>query len=269
MPYVFVKVKGGLGNQLFQYAIGEYLEAKLGKKVIYDVSDYDSKSSRELKLSELGIENHRLIRSKILSKIFWMLMRIIFRPMIHLEKKYGEIPRSNMLGRYFGFKGYYQTTDFVEPIKEKLVRNTVPTSNAEFEGEIAIHMRRGDYTSAKNMKIHGVCSDEFYLDAIRIMKDRGFKKFRVYSDDIVYAKSILQLDESITFGSMSGSNYDFDEFIELAQHRSGLIISNSSFSWWSAIISDSDNVIYPSKWFQDPVLQEGAAGFRVPRWTAL
>lgn len=108
--------------------------------------------------------------------------------------------------------------------------------------EVAIHVRRGDYVN-----------NEFYVDLFeegyyeRAIKEFPGEKFRVFSDDIEWCKG-HELFKNCLF---SEGNSEVDDLNLMASHK-GIIMANSSFSWWAAFLS-SAKVIAPAKWHPDGV----------------
>lgn len=108
---------------------------------------------------------------------------------------------------------------------------------------ISVHIRRGDYVNLQDF--HPVCSIEYYERAFEFFQDNSFT-FLIFSDDLNWAKENIHISNSI--------------FVELENHYAEMylmtqckhhIIANSSFSWWGAWLSRSEDqkVIAPSQWF--------------------
>lgn len=104
---------------------------------------------------------------------------------------------------------------------------------------VAIHVRRGDYDGV----YHNLLAERYYHEAMQIMYERGHRRFVCFSDNpteaerITGAKSIECNDPMMALRMMSG--------------YAGHIIANSSFSWWSAWLANSEDVIAPEQWVGD------------------
>ena len=127
---------------------------------------------------------------------------------------------------------------------------------------VSIHIRRGDYLNENS--IHSVQNVDFYKNAISLMLDRVSRRdviFFVFSDDIVWAKSNLLINESIILISTCSPVDDF-YLMSNCQHH---IISNSTFSWWAAWIGDQSSkiVISPRQWFKN---ESSPPFFLPPTW---
>ena len=113
-------------------------------------------------------------------------------------------------------------------------------------------MRRGDYVSNKKTNsMHGVCSLDYYRNAIKtILKRVENPVFFVFSDDIAWVKNNLVIDAPNVFIDHNScmESYNDMRLMSLCQHH---IIANSSFSWWGAWLGTNSNkiVIAPKQWF--------------------
>ena len=117
---------------------------------------------------------------------------------------------------------------------------------------VSLHVRRGDYFTPQNVGIYGVCDVDYYEKSLSyITKDNNEKEIFVFSDDIDWVKKNIHFRTPYTIVP----NYDVPQFvyIELMSKCKHHIISNSSFSWWGAVINESEEgvVINPSRWRND------------------
>ena len=112
------------------------------------------------------------------------------------------------------------------------------------KNKCSIHVRRGDYLLPEQMNCQGVMGMDYYNKAIELMpKDT---EFAVFSDDITWCKENF-IGGKYTF--IEGNEDIIDLF--LMSKCSSNIISNSTFSWWSAYLNDKANkVIAPIQWFR-------------------
>lgn len=160
--------------------------------------------------------------------------------------------------------GYWQTEKYFKNIREELIRDfTFPhfsnVKNIElsekimYSESVAIHVRRGDYASIKQVNnFHGLCSLEYYKGAIEQLKTiKDNLSFYVFSDDSDWCKDNL-LIENTTFIDWNGGKNSFRDMqlMSLCKHN---IIANSSFSWWGAWLNQNNDkiVIAPKRWFAD------------------
>lgn len=111
---------------------------------------------------------------------------------------------------------------------------------------IAIHVRRGDYVN-----------NPFYVDLTmtqyygRAMNEFPNEKFFIFSDDIEWCiKYFSNIEHLVSFSE----GKSVDEDLRLMAGCKGIIMANSSLSWWGAFLGDKNKkVIYPKQWFGDGI----------------
>ncbi|MDP3388280.1 MAG: alpha-1,2-fucosyltransferase [Eubacteriales bacterium] len=271
-----VKVTGGLGNQMFQYAFYKSLKNK-DSNVKLDISvfkSYNAHNGYELN-RVFGIEEdfssledvERLgdCKTHFLSKV----RRRIFglKNSHYIQKKFEYDPEVFKFDNIY-LDGYWQSEKFFEDIKDDVIRdfafveelsekNIEIKTIAESENSISIHIRRGDYvTDTKANKVHGnICDLDYYEKAINFLIGKiNSPIFIVFSDDIEWAKSNLKLN-NCHFVSWNKGNHSYND-MRLMSYCKHNIIANSSFSWWGAYLNKNPNkiVVAPNKWFNDTSL---------------
>jgi hypothetical protein len=262
---IIVKLKGGLGNQLFQYAFGRLLSIKRNTSVKFDVLSVDKKDiHRDFKLDKFNtkIELASLEEIKkseypfgFISKIWTWVKRKILRiynvgyseKIINSKEKY--------------YDGYWQNYKYLEPIRKELLteislKESINKKYSELisrinsSNSVSIHIRRGDYVNdSKTKKAHVTFGLEYYEEAIKIIKDKiKDPVFFVFSDDISWIKENLKINYPIFFVS-NPEIKDYEELIIMSTCKHN-IIANSSFSFWGAWLNQNQNktVIAPIKW---------------------
>ena len=188
---VIVKLKGGLGNQLFQYAFGRAVSLSLSQKLYLDISDYELHSHRVIRTYDLHFFK---LKTKTIGSIS-SLNSTIFSFLSF--KKHVTIPTylesnfsfdNSVFDIQFPviFDGYWQSFKYFESIKSilqdeiqlpsKKARNCHSFLNSiKSKNKVAIHIRRGDYvTDTKTNQIHGICPINYYLDAIVYFRSTFF-----------------------------------------------------------------------------------------------
>lgn len=244
---IAVVIKGGLGNQLFQYYTALNLANKYNRELILLVNGYGYDNIRTYKLQP--IFNGRLIKNRFkqyLTKKFYFEI---------YEKKDFEWQKIILEERrnYF-LEGYWQNEKYFQSIRSKIVKQIgqqEPSNLFQKEGNsqvehVAVHVRRGDYLNSKNINIHGVCDEKYYKSAISLLrKELDAPQFIFFSDDIVWCKKTFN-NQGYKFSEKK------DDWIDLLRMKScdHFIISNSTYSWWAAWLNDNENkiVIAPKKW---------------------
>jgi hypothetical protein len=123
---------------------------------------------------------------------------------------------------------------------------------------IAVHIRFGDYLfDAQTKRVHGLSAMSYYVDSVKILQTtHKYDQIVVYSDNPQRAYS----DFSRALGSseipitMIENSSEYEDLAGMASSK-GLVISNSSFSWWAAWIGTQlhgCNVVAPRPWFANP-----------------
>ena len=108
-------------------------------------------------------------------------------------------------------------------------------------------------TDPVTKEFHGICSLEYYYNAIKKITEIVRKPhFFIFSDDIKWAQDNLKISYPATFVNHNADGKPFEDLrlMSLCKHH---IIANSSFSWWGAWLSiDPDKIVFaPKEWFTD------------------
>lgn len=269
-----VKILGGLGNQMFQYAL--YISLKYmcnGETVKIDTSCF-----RGYPLHN-GYELERVFNVKPEHANLYDLLRLAYPychyrmwqigkrllPIRHTmlaEKDNEEYDASvlDVTGDCY-YDGYWQNEKYFIEVKEQLYEIFTPkvidARNASFAKElsacnsVSLHVRRGDYNS--HPLYGGICDETYYINAIKkIQSYIDVDVYCVFSNDIEWCKENLPKiigNRTIRYVDWNtGTNSYMD--IYLMSHCRHNIIANSSFSWWGAWLNRSNDqiVISPKKW---------------------
>jgi len=251
-----ISLKGGLGNQLFQYAYGRNLEHQ-GQKIIFNTSFFyggkvKSNTARDYKLDKFNIETAAKFSTKK-TLFLTFLNRILNR----LSLKNSD---------------YYQNEKYFKNIegiirKEFTLKNPLTKESQAWQekinrsgNSISVHIRRGDYIQDKKTKAHhGACDMEYYKKALEIIKlksDKQSAEIFVFSDDINWTKENINFS-SPTYFISNPQIPDYEEMylMSLCKHQ---IIANSTFSWWSAWLNQNVNkiVVAPKQWLANKTANE-------------
>lgn len=259
---IIVRLWGGLGNQLFQYSFGQYIEGRGRQKVVYDIASFGTSDQlRKLEICslipDLPLKNVRFTEyTGLKNRLYRLLFQCVNSYLT--EKEFNIKFLENAKGTFF-LQGYWQDKIYAEFFprqrvidKWKTPESLVTTESAirSADTPVSLHVRRGDYFSSKNIGIYGVCTEEYYEQAINRVElaIKGNKSFFVFSDDLQWVKDHISLPMSTVFVS----NYEVPQFayIYLMSLCKVNIISNSTFSWWGAYLNRCVDklVIAPSRW---------------------
>ena len=250
---IFMKIvvfKGGLGNQLFQYAFYKYLSRKDETFYFYNDAWYN--------VSHNGFELDKYFKTDDLKKCsrFWIILfKTILSKLYHwkiyvvgsVEYQY---PNHLFQAGYFLDKKYYDenTIDFKHLLLSE--KNQSLLKDIQNSNSVGVHIRRGDYMTKQNLVIFGnICTQKYYHDAIRIITEKvNDAVFYVFSDDISWVQTHLDIPNAVYVNWNTGESSIYDMYLMSSCKYN--IIANSTFSYWAARLNKKTNmVIYPSKWY--------------------
>ena len=262
---IIVKLVGGMGNQMFQYAAGRRLAIKHKTILKLDLSFLLDKTPREnftYRAYDLDVyniqENFTSFIDKIKQKL--KLINVIQQPHYHFYKKILSAPDNSYL------VGFWQSEKYFIDIEQIIRKDFTLKSDLDYETKkmaekikslnaVCVHVRRGDFVSNPVAnKFHGVCNLEYYLKGIDYIADRvSNPHFFVFSDDLEWCKKNLQIDYPFTIVSHIYAGKEFEFKLKLMTLCKHYIISNSSFAWWGVWLNKNLEkiVIAPKKWFND------------------
>lgn len=267
---IVVKLIGGLGNQMFQYAFAMTHILK-GQKVKFDLSYYHNDSRHggfwldkafDLDLIEGNLRDFFYFMERIKDKkgnSHYQKKKNRFFIEERLENEFTYNSNFEQLDNCY-FSGYWQNFNYFSRIEAELrtsfmFREIDPTDlpNLKLKDEIiknnsiSIHIRRGDYLqSAPHINLEL----EYYTKATDFIKQRIDNPcYYIFTDDIEWARENLVLDNSYFVEGNGKIKCHVDMYLmNLCKHN---IIANSTFSWWSAWLNANPKkiVITPKKWF--------------------
>ena len=203
-----VKISGGLGNQLFQYAYYLKLKKTCNDCYIDDVSCHEDEHSRNIQLKEVGATYDVASRDDILRltdhkrDILNWLRRRFTGSMDVIRHEGDEVTGDGYwVGYWQSAKGYDEIEDeiranvFGPGFKDEIVNSDLAKEIQETES-VSIHIRRGDYLNPEVQTIYGgICTDEYYEAAVKYMKERHPGcRFYVFSNDPEWVKENLKIE---------------------------------------------------------------------------
>jgi hypothetical protein len=278
---IIVALKGGLGNQLFQYACGKALALRTNNAFALDISGYgknlNSDTPRYYTLSKFNVDfakiasdeeirrckypydifskSWRLIKAKILRKFYISFNERFFKKINRLDsKKDIYLDGFWQTEKYFIDKADIIRKDFT--LKDPLspgaqeILNMINGRENDLPS-VSIHVRRGDVVrDAKTNPYYGICTPEYYTEALDYMKkELGEFKVFVFSEDTEWVRKNISIFQPTVFVSDVKGIKDYEELVLMSKCDHN-IIANSSFSWWSAWLNENKNkiVVTPSEW---------------------
>ena len=273
---IIVKLIGGLGNQMFQYAAGRAIALKNNTSLKLDCSSFEQYTLRSYRLDRFNIVedfathdeiNHlKQDQSQLFSFCFfklqqkiipWHKQSAIIERTCNFDPDFLKITGNAYLDGYWQSEKYFADiahvirNDFTfkeEPDElNKIVLLNILNSNS-----VSLHIRRGDYVSnPKTTEIHGVLESEYYMESLNLMEKKVKEpEVFVFSDDMVWAKENLKTDLPLHFIDHNGVEKDYED-LRLMSNCKHHIIANSSFSWWGAWLGKKEGqvVVAPARWF--------------------
>ena len=284
---IISRLNGGLGNQMFQYALGRVL-SKLNKTELYlDLSLYNRQHNTDTPRSyELDIFpniDSKTPSNKILGKFTHLRkLKLLLNHYLNLnlqtypqnwirENDHKFHPEILKLRGNYLLDGYWQTEKYFKKYRKQIFKdfsfpkkiskkNKLIIEQIRKKNSVSIHIRRGDYvTSKKTNTHHGICSMDYYKKAIGLINKQVKNPwFVIFSDDPGWCKRYLSVPKNSLFISHNTKKESFEDMrlISLCKHN---IIANSSFSWWGAWLNANKNkiIIAPQKWLKGANINQG------------
>jgi len=275
---IITQLSGGLGNQLFQYALGRHIALKHNTELKFDLDIYNNPieglTIRSFELNNLNtkcqIANHedinRIKRANlkgILKSIYWRTQNIkpyyrknfIKEKSCAFDKNILKCPDNSYL------EGYWQSEKYFLSIRDVLLEDLQPKTlhsikDSDYYNKIiksnavSVHIRRGDYiTNNIHKEIYETIPIDYYHKTISLITNKIENSiFFIFSDDFEWAKLHLKNDlDNIKFVEIEDAVTSM-YLMSLCKHN---IIANSSYSWWGAWLNQNKNkiVISPKNWY--------------------
>lgn len=264
-----VKIQGGLGNQLFTYAFGQVLKDR-GIEVYYDISSYKTFYMPYV-LYKFNVEvpnaDDFLIKTKM--NIFKRILRRLFSVQWSPYKNYKYFlnnvniynPKALDIKQNTYYDGYWESEKYWGDSKEKILKqftliNGFSQDSLDFlnqieicDNSVALHIRRGDKAYIQSINsVHGLDSLSYYYAAIKLIESKIKEPtYFVFTDDMPYAKNNLKINGKVVF--IDKKIDDEEEFIIMSKCKHK-ITASSSYSWWAAILGESNDgiIIAPNKY---------------------
>lgn len=301
---IVIRLMGGLGNQMFQYAFGRSLSLKYNKTLVLDKSLLEDKSEnneinthRNFDLDIFDLKTYRWatkdeinlfngnINNSVLKKITRKFNNIISPKKLIVQKN------NNIDHTYFDFNknvcyvGRWQSYIFFKEFESQIIsdfkinkskiNSIIGLKDMELQilnsESICLHVRRADLiTSSLYSKTIGVLDLDYYKTAISKFNDLIINPtYFIFSDDLEWCKKNISTNKKTIFVDATLSGEKSEGHFYLMTQCKHFIIANSTFAWWSAFISNNDKkqVIYPNNWYKDIALNNPK--MCPPEWIAI
>ncbi|MBE5875470.1 MAG: alpha-1,2-fucosyltransferase [Lachnospiraceae bacterium] len=258
---IIVHVMGGLGNQLYQYAMYEKLKS-MGKAVKLDTHAYTTQNENDKEWRKLELEwleglsyevcsedertafldNSMSMPNRIRRKLFGRKNHTVSEEKMYMPEIY-EMDDVYLYG-YWACEKYYE--DMIPVLQSKIrfpksddIRNQQCMEQMQRTESVSIHIRRTDYLSvADGARYMGICTDAYYDAAIEYMRSHLHNpQFYIFSDDIAYVREHYRGEDMHIVDWNIGENSMYDmQLMSMCKHN---ICANSTFSIWGARLNQN------------------------------
>jgi hypothetical protein len=276
---IIVKLIGGLGNQMFQYAAARRLAEKHSTILKLDITGFEeyklhryslhcfqcceylaTKNEIENIICEQSLLNK--LKQKFAAKIGLKISKSnnwIIEKQFNFDNQVLEVQNNILLDGYWQTEKYF--ADIADILRREFVVKYQQDPQSQKFGElikstesVSLHVRRTDYVqNALTNQIHGTCDQDYYDRAVSYIGDRiSNPHLFIFSDEQQWAKDNLKYDFPTTVIDCNDASRNYED-LRLMSSCKYNIIANSSFSWWGAWLNSNPSkiVIAPQKWFND------------------
>jgi hypothetical protein len=269
---IVINLKGGTGNQLFQYALGRHLSIKNNVPLKLDTSGliranavgdiYRPFTLEDFRIHKEVATQDEIRRLKYPYGIFSKAWRFIS---FHASRDKNTLFNPRILSKTgdIYLDGFWQSPNYFDSIRDTLLAEFTlekPLGSGaaklaamiDSSESVSLHVRRGDYAANPRVAYEfGACTSEYYTNAVTHIHTAApvTPTFFIFSDDIPWVKQNLSLPETVVFVDEPGIT-DTEELMLMSRSKHN-IIANSSFSWWGAWLNQHQSkiVIAPKPWF--------------------
>jgi hypothetical protein len=267
---VIVRLRGGLGNQLFQFAAGYALSQHHNIAYKLDPYTYSKHKYRKFELEHFKIPfslvtekelNHFIGRNRLMrflnkNENYLRCPKVFSQPHYHFYDDFFSLPNDIYLSGYWQSEKYFQQVihhirEFYQPALALDPKNTALMKKLNEVNSVAIHVRRGDYTSNVYSNFFGGLSDSYYSSAVKLIKEKvNDPSFFIFSDNPGWCRNNLNI-ENATYVEHNTGPDSYKDLLLMSQAKHN-IIANSTFSWWGAWLNNNADklVVAPQQWFQ-------------------
>ncbi|MFD2743030.1 MULTISPECIES: alpha-1,2-fucosyltransferase [Sphingobacterium] len=270
---IAVKLQGGLGNQLFQYATAyaqmpnvyidfDFLASQEPTSDTFTQRSFELKLFPKIKFKEL----ERSDRKFFLSRGFFHKISRKLREAVIVRQEGNEfvhIPDA----RHIYLDGFFQSEKYFLNDRQKLLEiyqfPELDAINQNLKKQIlddgfhsgSIHIRRGDYMKPHIANYHGLLPQDYYQKALDILHAKVPNlRLYIFSDDVSFAQTQFKSFSNAVI--VEGNDHEAWKDMALMSCCTHHIIANSSFSWWGAWLSTQEGGINiaPKEWFNAQVV---------------
>lgn len=282
---IITKLYGGMGNQMFIYAFSRMLQERYKEPILLNTFELEHNQTgytkRTYALECFALNNNCRILNNYEKNIYETILkckRLRIQDAPISQEVFAKLAKtglytSDKLFYYYNFSsternlkfvdGYFMSWKYFENIKIKLIKDfriKIPPSKENFillkeikkQNSVCVHIRRGDYLSSQFKKTNDVCTESYYLNAMKYIEKKVdnpvFYIFSTSNEDIEWIKKHYSFENFHT-KYVELENPDYEE-LRLMRNCKHFIIANSTFSWWAQYLCTNKEkiVIAPDTW---------------------
>lgn len=273
---VIIRLKGGMGNQMFQYAFGLRAARALGTELQVDLSLLLDRARgedhvyRDYDLTIFDVPHRFLVNPKMLRMLYvtksskickatrkWLAKgrNYVREPHFEVSETILRQPQDNTI-----YEGWWQSERYFSEISEEVrkiftfVAPILKYSKPLFKkinntNSICLNVRRTDFLKVDDLN---TTNKNYFLNAAAKMATLvDNPHFFIFSDDVEWCAENLQLAHPTTLVDHSHKGEKFGNYLQLMKACKHYIIPNSSFAWWAVWLNENEEkrVIAPRNWF--------------------
>jgi hypothetical protein len=267
MKKIFMRLSGGLGNQMFQYAAGRALALRHNATLHLDIDGYEAHNNnkRSYELTNFNISG--TVYCSNYTKFWWKnkISKIILNIRGLSYKEPNDFIQDDnffkiKIGSYL--QGYFQSFHYFQDIESTIRNEFTFKRNLKSESDrylvgllndieqresICVHIRRGDYLANDSLNI---CGLKYYNEGLKIIAERiNNPHCVVFSDDIDWVAKNFKpsLPTTLIYPT---ADHPSSLYLELMSSCKHFVISNSTYSWWAAWLASNKTkiIVAPKLW---------------------
>ncbi|MFT3867315.1 MAG: alpha-1,2-fucosyltransferase [Nibricoccus sp.] len=278
-----MRLQGGLGNQMFQYALGRHLAIRNSTELVLDTTyfEYVPKDEPQFVKREYALQMFNIVARSLDRELDPTLptysakrshrLRLFAKRTLNLYSLWDKYVILNE-GRYFAFEdrvlqagqntylnGYWQNPKYFEAIAAQIQADfsfkisfddRISALASEIAGchSVCINVRRGDFVTNST---HGVVGTDYISRALEyVTSRRQVQKIYVFSDEIEWCEQNLRFEVPHVFVGHDYAGPGFSAYLHLMRQCRYFVIPNSTFGWWAAWLSNQPDklVVAPKNW---------------------
>lgn len=255
---IIVRLRGGLGNQLFQFAAAHALAVHKGVEVKSDLYTYTKHPYRKYELHNFNIklpeatrhEVHQFTGSNPIARYlnkknnYLNCPNVFAQPHYHYYEDFFSLPSPLYLS------GYWQSEKFFSNVSASLKQVITPARPFDQKNidlidtvrscnSIAVHIRRTDFAGErKGYEFFQPMGLDYYRRAFAEINSKiSNPRYFIFSDDINWSRQQLADLRDATFIDHNKGADSFKDLLLMSACRNQ-VIANSTFSWWAAWLND-------------------------------